>query len=161
MAKLTTAKINKINKELDQKRKIYILQDHDEVNISVIFKDTTVDKLILDYLSVLETVSKSSELTDDMIRGTIGVLNLLILREFSDVPMIPKTTNDIQKLIDVTYVLYNTGILEAVMDQFDPEQIKKVHEKLEKVSKRAGELLGEMAVRTTLNDSKNEDESLT
>ncbi|MFC3749260.1 hypothetical protein [Paenibacillus sp. GCM10012306] len=157
MAKLTTAKINKINKELDKKRKIYILEDNDEVNISVTFKDAVVDKLVLDYISILEEVSKSSELTDEIIRGTIAVLNLLILREFSDVPTISKKVVEIQKLIDITYVLYNTGIMDAVMEQFDPAQVKKVHEKLEKVSKRAGELIGEMAIRATLDDAKNEE----
>ncbi|ASA22760.1 hypothetical protein [Paenibacillus donghaensis] len=151
MAKLTAAKINKLSKELDKKRKIYILEDNDEVNVSIEFKESLVDKVVMDYISVLEKLSTSSSISDDLLRGTAGILHLFILREFSDVPMIPKTNDDIQELVDTSLALYDTGIMEAVIEGFDHEQVQKVYEKLDISSKRAGELLGELAIKQTIS----------
>lgn len=154
MAKLTAAKINKLNKALDKKRKIHILEDNDEVNISVEFKESLVEKVIMDYISILEKINAAPVITDELLRGTAGILHLFILREFSDVPMIPKTNDDIQKLVDVTHALYDTGIMEAVIEGFDHEQVKKVYSKLDASSKRAGELMGELAFKQTFENTQ-------
>ncbi|OMD71218.1 hypothetical protein [Paenibacillus odorifer] len=156
MAKLTAAKINKLNKALDKKRKIYILEDNDEVNISVEFKESLVEKVIMDYISILEKINSAPVITDELLRGTAGILHLFILREFSDVPMIPKTNDDIQKLVDVTHALYDTGIMEAVIEGFNHEQVQKVYSKLDASSKRAGELMGELVVKQTIENTQEE-----
>ncbi|WP_405168515.1 hypothetical protein [Paenibacillus sp. FSL H3-0286] len=149
MAKLTISKINKLNKTLDKKRKIYILEDNDEVNICVEFKESLIDKVVMDYIAILEQLTTSSTISADLMRGTAGILHLFMIREFSDVPMIPKDNGDIQKLVDVTYALYDTGIMEAVIEGFDHEQVQKVYSKLDASSKRAGELMGELAIKQT------------
>jgi uncharacterized protein (UPF0210 family) len=157
MAKLTAAKINKLNKARDKKRKIYILEDNDEVNISVEFKESLVEKVIMDYISILEKINAAPVITDELLRGTAGILHLFILREFSDVPKIPKTNDDIQKLVDVTHALYDTGIMEAVIEGFDHEQVQKVYSKLDASSKRAGELMGELVFKQTIENTQEEE----
>ncbi|MNH66530.1 hypothetical protein D3C73_185630 [compost metagenome] len=158
--KLTSATINKLNKELDKKKTIYILGEY-EVNINLVFNESKIDKVVFDYLSMFEEVNKNNEFDEEFIRGTLAILNTFILREFSDVPMIPSDRN-VQKLIQVSKALYNTGIMEEVMVAFDQEQLNKVFEKLQTGSKRVGELMGEYAIKDALNsgdDIENSEES--
>lgn len=147
--KLTAATINKLNKELDKKKTIYVMGDN-EVNIDLVFKESKIDKVVFDYLSMFEEVNKNNEFDEEFIRGTLAILNTFILREFSDVPMIPKDRN-VQKLIQISEALYNTGIMEEVMVAFDQEQLNKVFNKLQAGSKRVGELMGEYAIKEALN----------
>jgi hypothetical protein len=154
LAKLTATKINKINKELDKKRKIYILEDNDEVTISVKFKETIINRIVMEYLTVLERTGKTEELDNNLIMGAIGLLNMFMLREFSDVPMIPKTSEDLRKNIDVAQALYNTGIMDAVLEQFDEAEKQKVFDKLNVVSVEIGKQLGEAAIKTAFKEEE-------
>ncbi|MGM1044886.1 MAG: hypothetical protein ACQEXX_01930 [Bacillota bacterium] len=155
--KLSTATINKLNKELAKKKKIYILGEH-EVTIDLVFMESKIDKVIFDYLSLFEEASKGNAIDEDFIRGTGAILHTLILREFSDVPMIPKERN-LKKIIKVTEVLYNTGIMEEVISSFATDEVKKVYNKLDQNSKRVGQILGEFAISSTLSQGVNEDDS--
>ena len=92
--------------------------DEYKVNISLTFKESKIDKVIFDYLNLFEEASRSGSINEDFIRGTGAILQTLILREFSDVPMIPKQ-RDLGKLIQVANVLYDTGIMEIVLSEFD------------------------------------------
>jgi hypothetical protein len=156
--KLTAAKINKLNKSLDEKRKIYILEDNDEVIINIKFKETVINRIVMEYLTVLQRVSTSDQLDNDLVIGSIGLLNLFILREFSDVPMIPKNSEDLQKNIDVVDALYNVGIMDAVLEQFDTNEKQKVYDKLNKVSAESGKFLGEAALKETFSSLEEKDE---
>lgn len=150
MAKLSVAKINKLNKNLDEKRKIYILEDNDEVTINIKFKETVINRIVMEYITVLQRVSTSDQLDNDLVIGSIGLLNLFILREFSDVPMIPKTSENLQKNIEIADALYNCGIMDAVLEQFDKDEKQKVYHKLNKVSAESGKFLGEAALKASL-----------
>ncbi|MEK4006336.1 hypothetical protein [Paenibacillus sp. FSL H3-0333] len=160
MAKLSTAKINKLNKSLDQKRKIYILEDNDEVLINIKFKETVINRIVMEYLTVLQRVSTSDQLDNDLVIGSIGLLNLFMLREFSDVPMIPKNSEDLQKNIDVVDALYNVGIMDAVMEQFDMNEKQKVYDKLNKVSAESGKFLGEAAFKEAFTSEETVEDGL-
>lgn len=151
MAKLSAAKINKLNKDMDKKRKIYILEDNDEVDINIKFKETVINRIVMEYVSVLERVGREEKLDNDLVIASIGLLNLFMLREFSNVPMIPKTSEDLQKNIDIADALYNSGIMDAVLEQFDEKEKQKVYDKLEMASKRGGELLGELAIKSSVS----------
>ena len=112
--------------------------------------------MIFDYISLFEEASRNGSINEDFIRGTGAILHTLILREFSDVPMIPKQ-RDLEKLIQITNVLYDTGIMEAVISAFNESELKKVYSKLETNSKRVGEILGEFALSSTLPEGDSED----
>lgn len=146
--KLTATTIHKLNKELDKKKTILVLGEH-EVKIDLVFKDSKIDKIVFDYLSLFEEVNKDGTLDEEFIRGTLAILNTFILRDFSDVPMIPKDRN-VKKLIQVSEALYDTGIMEEVMMAFDQEQLNKVFAKLSAAGKRVGEIMGEYAIKSTL-----------
>lgn len=159
MAKLTAAKINKLNREFDKKKKIYILADNDEVDISVKFKESTINEIVMEYLEVIGKLSQVDNLDNKKVMGTLGVLNLLILREFSNVPMIPKDTSNIYDTIDITLALLDCGVMEAVIKEFDEVEIKKVYDKLEEMGKAMSNPLVEAAIKSALNSNKQVQEN--
>lgn len=155
--KLTAATINKLNKELDIKKTVYILGDN-EVNIDIVFKKSKIDKVVSDYLSLFEEVHKEKEIDEDFIRGSVVILNTFILREFSDVPMIPKD-RDMKKLIQVSEALYDTGIMEEIIASFDEEELGKVYKQIDVSAKRVGEVMTEHIVRSSLSDGDIDENS--
>ncbi|QWU14442.1 hypothetical protein SAMN04487895_101754 [Paenibacillus sophorae] len=156
--KLTAATMNKMIKELDKKKKIYILDDH-EVNIDITFKDSSINSIIVDYLTIFEKVQKKeTDVTEDeLLKAMDGVLGALLLREFSDVPLIPKDISDIRKIINITNALLNTKIMENILPQFDPKEIERVKEKIELASKNIGQFMGEYAVKMAIDENKLSD----
>lgn len=149
--KLDIAAIKRLNKSLEQTEQIDVLGY--EVTIVRHFKESKIDKVIFDYLSMFEEASRGNAIDEEFIRGTGAILQTLILREFSNVPMIPKGRK-IPKIIEVAQVLYNTGILPAVINSFDESELKKVYDKLANNSDRLGKLLGEYAVSSSLSTGK-------
>lgn len=148
--KLTAASLNKLNKELDKKKEITILGEH-KVNIDTHFKDSKIDKIIFDYLSMFEETYKNNKIDEDFIRGAMAIFHTLVLREFSDVPSIPKERH-IQDLIQIAEALYDTGIMEEVLLAFDQEQLQKVYKKLEVASKRTDQIIAEHALSVSLKN---------
>lgn len=149
MSKLTVAEINKAAKIIDKKKTVYVLGDK-EVMIDISFKESKIDKVIFNYLSMFEEASRGNQIDEEFIRGTGAILQTLILREFSNVPMIPKDRN-VMKFIEVARVLYDTGILEEVISSFDELELNKIYDKLAKNSQRLGKLIGEYAVSSSLS----------
>lgn len=113
---------------------------------------------MFDYLTLFEEARKNREIDEDFIRGTGAILHTLILREFSDVPMIP-ASRDVKEIIKVAKVLYDTGIMSEVITAFNESEIKKVYSKLETNSKRVGEILGEYALSSTLTEGESQDDN--
>lgn len=153
--KLDLKTLKKLNKELDNAVKDISVLGY-EVKINTIFKESKIDKVIFDYLSLFQEASKNGEIDEDFIRGTGAILHTLILREFSDVPMIPKQ-RDLNKILQVATVLYDTGVMDAVISEFEESELKKVYSKLENNSKRVGEILGEYALSSSLSERSNKD----
>ncbi|MBT2759845.1 hypothetical protein [Paenibacillus sp. ISL-20] len=147
--KLDLKTLKRLNKELEETKPISAIGF--EVKINTVFKESKVDKVIFDYFCLFEDASRNGDIDEDFIRGMGGILHTLILREFSDVPSIP-TQRDLKKVIQIATVLYDTGIMEAVMAEFDELELKKVYNKLEKNSKRVGAILGEFALSSTLSE---------
>lgn len=154
--KLDLKALKKLNKELDNAVKdINVLGF--EVRINTIFKESKIDKVIFDYLTLFQEANKNGDFDEDFIRGTGAILHTLILREFSDVPVIPKE-RDLNKILQVATVLYDTGVMEAVMSELDESELKRVYSKLENNSKRIGEFLGEHALSSALSEGGSEDD---
>ncbi|OZB98020.1 hypothetical protein [Paenibacillus sp. XY044] len=149
MSKLTASAINNAAKSKDKKKTVYVLGDK-EVVIDIAFKESKIDTVIFDYLSMFEEVSRGNQIDDEFIRGTGAILQTLILREFSNVPMIPKDRN-VAKFIEVAKVLYDTGILEEVINSYEESELNKVYDKLAKNSNRLGKLIGEYAISSSLS----------
>lgn len=149
MSKLTASAINNAAKYKDKKKTVYVLGDK-EVVIDIAFKESKIDKVIFDYLYMFEEASRGNQIDEEFIRGTGAILQTLILREFSNVPVIPKDRN-ITKIIEVAQVLYDTGILEEVISSFDESELNKVYDKLARYSNRLGKLIGEYAVSSSLS----------
>lgn len=154
--KLTAAALNKLNNDISKRKEITILGEY-KINIDTHFKDSKIDKIVFDYLSLFEETHKNNEIDEEFIRGTMAIFHTFVLREFSDVPSIPKDRN-VQKLIQVANALYDTGIMEAVLSEFDQDQLQKVYKKLEVISKRTGEITAQYALSVALNSERDKDE---
>ncbi|MFI2856796.1 hypothetical protein ACH6EH_06620 [Paenibacillus sp. JSM ZJ436] len=156
--KLSASAINKAHKALDNKKKITVLGEY-EVNISLTFKDSDIDKVIFDYLTMFEEAGRNNKIDDEFILGSGALLHTLILGAFTDVPMIPKE-RDIAKYLEVANVFYNTGIMNAVIEALPERELKKVSDKLDANSKKIGQMIGEYALSSAMAQGENnEDQS--
>jgi hypothetical protein len=153
--KLTLALINKVDSTLNEKKLIKVLNEYD-VTIHLKFRKTLIRKIIIDYYKVIQDLKGKDNITDETIINSISLLNVFILREFSDVP-IPSIDN-IEDLIRVANALLDTGILEDVLSAYPKEQLDLIGKEMEKSSKNFGEMLGELAVNQSLNDTVEEEE---
>ncbi|QWU13405.1 hypothetical protein SAMN04487895_10371 [Paenibacillus sophorae] len=152
--KLTSSILNKINSKYEERKKIYILNGEYEVQIHKYFKDALIDKVAIQYIKFLQELKTKKNIDDEIIKDTIVLLDTLILREFTDLP-IPKK-NNVSSLIKVTHDLLNSGVYVEVMNQISDTEIKQVHQKLEAYSEQIGQSFGEIAVRSAIEKSKEE-----
>lgn len=152
--KLTLAKIDKKNSSLDRFQEIKICDEGYDVTIRTIFKESLIKRVVMNYFKAIQELRKLESVNDEIIADTVGLLNVFILKEFSDVPF-PKDEN-LHSLISVANVLLDTGILAAVLDKYPQEELEKVGAMVQRVSKTIGENLGELAVRDALDQIENE-----
>jgi hypothetical protein len=152
--KLTVAELNKLSSKFNERKKIYILDGQYEVNVNTEFRESAIENVAISYIGILEQVKSQPNASNETIKDTVALLNTLILREFTDLP-IPKK-NDILNLIKFTHNLLDNGIMVEVYNSIPKEQILRIQTKLEQVSKSVGEMLGELAIKTSLEETKED-----
>lgn len=150
--KLTVTGLKKADSKLNERKKIMIHDNEYEVIIHTVFRESLIEKTVFAYLTLLHDLKSRSEVDDELIRGTLALLYTLILREFSNLP-IPKE-NQLDELVSVSKSLLDTGIMKEVFDAYPKEELAKIDKKLTDVSNNMGSLIGEMAISSTLKDSK-------
>jgi|GEM_PF-3068428 len=150
--KLTAAELNKLSSKFNELKKVHILDGQYEVSIYTSFRESLIENVVMTYIGLLEDLKKSENVTNETIKNTVVLLDTLILREFTDLP-IPKK-NDIPNLIKFTHNLLDNGILVEVYNHIPKDQIEKVKAKLEQVSKGIGEATAELAIQAALQEAK-------
>lgn len=146
--KLTASELNKLSAKFNNKTTIRILDGEFEVAINDVFRDTDIDNVVLNYLTVLQEVNRKEQITDELLKDTVSLLNTFVLREFTDLP-IPKK-NDITSLIKVTKNLMDNGITNEVLNHFPADQLIKVETKLKEAQKGIGKVMGDLALTSTV-----------
>lgn len=155
--KLTASELNKLSAKFNNKTTIRILDGEFEVSINDVFRDTDIDNVVLNYLTVLQEVHRKEQITDELLKDTVSLLNTFVLREFTDLP-IPKK-NDITSLIRVTKNLMDNGITNEVLNHFPAEQLIKVEAKLKEAQKDIGKVMGDLALTSTVKSgAENENQ---
>lgn len=152
--KLTAAELNKLSSKFNDKTVIRILDGEFEVSINNTFRDSDIDNVVLNYLTVLQEVQRKEQITDELIKDTVSLLNTFVLREFTDLP-IPKK-NDITSLIRVTKNLLDNGITNEVLSHIPPAQLARVENRIKEAQKGIGKVMGELALISETKD-KHED----
>lgn len=163
--KLSLTEINKLDKKFNEHKSIRLIVSLPEGgtkeyshSIAVTFKKTDIDKLSIDYLSILAELQDTPDITSETFYNANSLLNALIVKYFSDVP-IPLKLDSLQSVIRVSESLFNLGIMEQMFDPdkgFSKVEIDKLTEQLSKQSKSIGEKLGEMAIAASLNQTGDE-----
>lgn len=153
--KLTAAELNKLSSKFNDKTVIRILDGEFEVSINNTFRDSDIDNVVLNYLTVLQEVQRKEQITDELIKDTVSLLNTFVLREFTDLP-IPKK-NDITSLIRVTKNLLDNGITNEVLSHISPAQLVRVENRIKEAQKGIGKVMGELALISTVEQEKHED----
>lgn len=146
--RLTASALNKLDTKLNTQKAIHILGDQFEVRINTFFRESQIQNIVTTYLSLLQDLKSQTEIDDLLIQGTIGLLNTLTLREFTDLP-IPKS-NSIVDLIKVSKTLLDTGIMKETFEAFDQEQVSKIEDKIKSVNSEVGKIVGELSIASTM-----------
>lgn len=130
--KLNQKELKKLESYLNQSNSILVYNNQFQVKIHSHFRDSFIEKVIMDYTSVLDQIYKQgTEIQTDSIRGSFAVFHTLILREFTDLP-IPKT-NELSILITVSRTLLDTGIMKEIYNAIPTEQLNKIEQKMKSV----------------------------
>lgn len=146
--RLTASALNKLDSKLNTQKAIHILGDQFEVKINTIFRESQIQNIVTTYLSLLQDLKSQTEIDDLLIQGTIGLLNTLTLREFTDLP-IPKS-NSIVDLIKVSKTLLDTGIMKETFEAFDQKQVSKIEDKIKSVNSEVGKIVGELSIASAM-----------
>ena len=150
---LTLATLNKLDSKLNEKKSVYINIGGDdyEVIIDKHFRKSTIHLLILNYLNILQDLKSKQEVTFETLMDTNKLLNTLIVKYFTNIPL-PEITN-IEGLIAVSNTLLDLGIMEALFNEhFDKNEIEKLVDEVNKVAKNIGKLQGEIGFSAIINE---------
>ncbi|MDH6671995.1 uncharacterized membrane protein YoaT (DUF817 family) [Paenibacillus sp. LBL] len=146
--KLTTQALKKLESELNVNKTVPILNNTYEVNIQQVFRESRVEAVVIQYLALLQELKKRTDLNDMLIAGTVGLLNSLIIKEFTSIPY--PQCKSIEDHIKVSHVLLDTGIMNEIFDSFIPEELRKIEDKFKSTNQNLGEILGELALSSSL-----------
>jgi len=151
--KLTPTNINKLTKELKEFKKVIVLGEY-EVGIQVNARESQIDKIVMDYLTIFEEASRNGEIDEEFVRGTGALLHTIMIRELTDVPSIPKS-NKLKDILPYALSLYDAGIknpgdvglMAEILSHFDRAQTQRIYNKIASHGKTIGQALGEFVVR--------------
>jgi hypothetical protein len=118
--KLTTSSLNKLASQFNEKKKVYFELDGEqfEILVSNKFRESKIREVYAEYITILQKMKASNMLNDETIIGASYVLNTLLLKEFTNLP-IPKL-DDVRKLVKVTLNLVDLGIVEYFFGENSP-----------------------------------------
>jgi hypothetical protein len=157
--KLTPTKLNKLASQFNEKKKVYISIDNEdyEVVVDKKFRRSKIFKMLIHYLQILYEIRNKKDLNVDTITDSTALINTMIIKYFSDVPL-PDLDN-VDDLIYASNSLYDLGITEKLInDGFDKEQIEFVFSEIDKNAKVIGERLAEIGVVGVMKEVENMEE---
>jgi hypothetical protein len=160
--KLSLSEINKLSGQFNEKKEITLevknkgkIQEY-KCQISIKFKRTDIQKMLIDYMSILEEFKQRKNISMEELYDTTTIMYGLIVSYFTNIP-VPKL-EELEQLVNVTENLINLGIIEQLFKSdkgFDPDEVRFLNQEMEKAAKQIGENLGELAVRGMVNEQVN------
>ncbi|WP_068620015.1 hypothetical protein [Paenibacillus tuaregi] len=152
--KLTAAGLNKLSSKLNSRTKISVLNDKYEVEVHTHFRESLIDNVVIDYIQLLQDLKATVEPETELVKDTVVLLNVLILREFTNLP-IPRKARPTD-LIKLANNLLDLGIMGEVFPYFQPEQMRKIEEKMKLTSKNISSVMGELALAQSVSNTSED-----
>lgn len=155
---LTLDALNQENNQLNETKTIPILNGKFMIQLDKHFRRSKIQKLIVNYLELLQNLKQRENVDTDTIIGAVSLINILIVKYFSTLPI--QDLKTIDDLVQMSEKLLDLGIMDQLFSDnpdiaFDKSEIQLLEEQINKASKRQGELLGELALASTLNEGEN------
>lgn len=90
--KLTMAKLNTIDNRKNQRKTIYVTPEKYEVIIHTYFRESLMEDVVTEYIALVDELRSRTEIDDNLIRDTLSLFNILVMKTFTDLPF-PKKMN--------------------------------------------------------------------
>ncbi|PIH59172.1 hypothetical protein [Paenibacillus sp. LK1] len=142
--KLTLAKLNAIDSKNNQRKTIYVTPDNHEVNVHTYFRESLMEDVVTEYIAIVDELRSRTEIDDNLIRDTLSLFNILVMKTFSDLPF-PKKMN-IDSLTAISRKFLDNGITMEVINSFPKEELKKLEDRFKVAQQQAAKVIAEMAV---------------
>jgi len=153
---LSLASINKQHAAEFNQMKRVTLKNGDYIDIQEKFRKTSIQRLLLDYSDILEQL-KNKNVSWEVFKNATFIYYMLLLKHFTSLSnTIPL---DVEKMVLICEKLIDLELIEEILNQFDPEEVKKVENMIEQVGKNSnfiGNALGEAFVSAVLNEQDGE-----
>ncbi|ODA08132.1 hypothetical protein [Paenibacillus polymyxa] len=153
--KLTASELGKLKSSLNKKKNEYIKTNDGEeyeVAVSVEFRDSLIENVAMSYIGYLQELretSKSDQLDNELIKGTLKLVPVLAFREFTNIPVPKKAT--LKEIIGLSELLADKGITEALLSKFPEGEYQKIVDKIKEAAKSAKATVGEIMLANALN----------
>lgn len=151
--KLTLNKIQQLDNKFNEQKKVILLGEY-ECLIDKEFRKSKIQKMIIDYFNIIQELEKLKIEADHIVKS-VGILNTLIVKYFTDLP-IPDSEN-VSQLLQITDRLLDLGILEELFNEngFEQSQLDLISQELDKSSDNLSKLFDSMVFGKE-NNSRNE-----
>lgn len=155
--KPTLSNLAKQAKKLDAKRQVTI-QDFDFI-LDSHFRNTKLQKMLLDYFDIITSLQKRDLKLDsaNMLIYLSLVMNGLVLKTFTNIPFDDDADDNV--LAGTVNNLIDLDIFEQLWNSFEESELKKINDLFEKVGKNApkmNEMVGDLFVKTGLNNGNGD-----
>lgn len=123
---ITSDFLDEIVSEFESKKTIKVDTPKGKVDVQIYkyFSEDKINKLITDLTDLMTPLLGSDDINVDDLASPIGFMPVLILREFTDLP-IPEE-NDLTLISAVSEKLVKTGIARQTFDQMNQHELKKL-----------------------------------
>ncbi|WP_340032491.1 hypothetical protein NSQ20_11535 [Paenibacillus sp. FSL K6-1122] len=142
--KLTMAKLNTIDNRKNQRKTIYVTPEKYEVIIHTYFRESLMEDVVTEYIALVDELRSRTEIDDNLIRDTLSLFNILVMKTFTDLPF-PKKMN-IDSLTAISKKFLDNGITTEVINSYPKEELKKLEERFKVAQQNAAKVIAEMAV---------------
>ncbi|WP_339304594.1 hypothetical protein NST33_18615 [Paenibacillus sp. FSL L8-0435] len=142
--KLTLAKLNAVDSKNNQRKTIYVTSENYEVNVHTYFRESLMEDVVTEYIALVEELRSQTDLDDVLIRGTLSLFNVLVMKKFTDLPF-PKNMG-LGSLIEISRKFMDNGITNEVINSFPKEELDKLEQRFKAAQQQAAKVIAEMAV---------------
>lgn len=124
--KVTSDFLQELDIELGKKKviKIDTIKGKAEVEVSLYFDEIKVNKIVADLTELITPLLSSDSITADDLANPISLMPVLILREFTDLPL--PLDNDLALISAVNDSLIKHGIARQVFEHMNQKEVKKL-----------------------------------
>jgi len=155
--KLTLAKLNAIDSKNNQRKTIYVTPDNHEVNVHTYFRESLMEDVVTEYISIVDELRSRTEIDDILIKSTLSLFNTLVMKKFTDLPF-PKKL-DLESLVKYSRVLLDNDITTEVINSFPKEELDKLEQRFKAAQQQAAKVIAEMAVASVAQAQEISDAS--